>query len=135
MNSTKACSNLTGSHLTASIFRILGNRVSELEKKLRTLEVSGLWNVPGEFCACVILERPRVAFLPVWRLPEAPPSISTPGCHVSSLFEMVPPHTPKRSFSDSFWQLHPTWWESKCTTCHQHLSRPSWLTPVWFIFI
>lgn len=29
-------------------FRILGNRVSELEKKLKTLEVSGLWNIPGK---------------------------------------------------------------------------------------
>ncbi|XP_067656739.1 coiled-coil domain-containing protein 149-B-like isoform X2 [Haliotis asinina] len=27
--------------------KILGNRVSELEKKLKTLEVAGLWNVPG----------------------------------------------------------------------------------------
>uniref|UniRef100_A0A8C7Z2S5 Coiled-coil domain containing 149a n=1 Tax=Oryzias sinensis TaxID=183150 RepID=A0A8C7Z2S5_9TELE len=28
--------------------RILGNRVSDLEGKLRTLEVSGLWSLPGE---------------------------------------------------------------------------------------
>ncbi|XP_024144264.1 coiled-coil domain-containing protein 149-A isoform X3 [Oryzias melastigma] len=27
--------------------RILGNRVSDLERKLRTLEVSGLWSLPG----------------------------------------------------------------------------------------
>ncbi|KAF4089263.1 hypothetical protein AMELA_G00064800 [Ameiurus melas] len=27
--------------------RILGNRVAELEKKLKTLEVSGLWSLPG----------------------------------------------------------------------------------------
>ncbi|XP_064600204.1 coiled-coil domain-containing protein 149-like isoform X2 [Liolophura sinensis] len=27
--------------------KILGNRVSELEKKLKTLEVSGLWNIPA----------------------------------------------------------------------------------------
>uniref|UniRef100_A0AAY4D7L8 Coiled-coil domain containing 149 n=1 Tax=Denticeps clupeoides TaxID=299321 RepID=A0AAY4D7L8_9TELE len=27
--------------------RILGNRVSELERKLKTLEVSGLWSLPG----------------------------------------------------------------------------------------
>ena len=33
-------------------FRILGNRVSELEKKLRTLEVSGLWNIPGTVKYC-----------------------------------------------------------------------------------
>ena len=30
-------------------YRILGGRVSELEKKVKTLEVSGLWNIPGEF--------------------------------------------------------------------------------------
>jgi hypothetical protein len=28
--------------------RILGSRVAELEKKLRTLEVSGLWSLPGK---------------------------------------------------------------------------------------
>lgn len=28
-------------------FRILGNRVAELEKKLKTLEVAGLWSVSG----------------------------------------------------------------------------------------
>lgn len=27
--------------------RILGNRVAELEKKLKTLEMSGLWRLPG----------------------------------------------------------------------------------------
>jgi hypothetical protein len=30
-------------------FRILGNRVSELEKKIKTLEVAGLWNVPSKY--------------------------------------------------------------------------------------
>lgn len=29
------------------LFRILGNRVAELEKKLKTLETSGLWSLPG----------------------------------------------------------------------------------------
>lgn len=28
-------------------FRILGHRVAELEKKLKTLEVSGLWSLQG----------------------------------------------------------------------------------------
>ncbi len=31
-----------------SVVRILGNRVAELEKKLKTLEISGLWSLPGE---------------------------------------------------------------------------------------
>ena len=35
--------------------RILGNRVSELEKKLRTLEVSGLWNIPGTVTYCDVI--------------------------------------------------------------------------------
>lgn len=30
------------------VFRILGNRVAELENKLKTLEMSGLWSLPGE---------------------------------------------------------------------------------------
>ncbi|XP_039770598.1 coiled-coil domain-containing protein 149 isoform X3 [Ornithorhynchus anatinus] len=43
--------------------KILGNRVAELEKKLRTLEVSGLWSLPAEHkrepedgCAAVTAE-------------------------------------------------------------------------------
>ena len=43
------------------IYRILGHRVAELEKKLKTLEVSGLWSLQGlspsvndviVFCVC-----------------------------------------------------------------------------------
>lgn len=30
------------------VVRILGTRVAELEKKLKTLEISGLWSLPGE---------------------------------------------------------------------------------------
>lgn len=30
-----------------TIVRILGHRVAELEKKLKTLEVSGLWSLQG----------------------------------------------------------------------------------------
>ena len=29
-------------------FRILGTRVAELEKKLKTFEVAGLWTIPGK---------------------------------------------------------------------------------------
>ena len=35
-------------YLILNYSRILGSRVAELEKKLKTLEVSGLWNVPGK---------------------------------------------------------------------------------------
>ena len=31
-------------HLHYITYRVLGNRVSELEKKLKTLEISGLWS-------------------------------------------------------------------------------------------
>ena len=33
--------------LVPSVTRILGHRVAELEKKLKTLEVSGLWSLQG----------------------------------------------------------------------------------------
>lgn len=35
--------------LAACLFRILGNRVAELEKKFQTLETSGLWSLPGKY--------------------------------------------------------------------------------------
>uniref|UniRef100_A0AAR2JL61 Coiled-coil domain containing 149a n=1 Tax=Pygocentrus nattereri TaxID=42514 RepID=A0AAR2JL61_PYGNA len=43
--------------------RILGNRVEELERKLKTLEVSGLWSLPGFSCTASGLGRTRVCFL------------------------------------------------------------------------
>ena len=46
----------------ALIFRILGNRVSELEKKLKTLEVSGLWSVSGERLTVIIIGK-KITFL------------------------------------------------------------------------
>ncbi|XP_060791270.1 coiled-coil domain-containing protein 149-A isoform X2 [Neoarius graeffei] len=39
--------------------RILGNRVAELEKKLKTLEVSGLWSLPGGKDAIILNESQR----------------------------------------------------------------------------
>lgn len=36
------------------VVRILGCRVAELEKKLKTLELSGLWSLPGEYNALYI---------------------------------------------------------------------------------
>ncbi|EHB07546.1 Coiled-coil domain-containing protein 149 [Heterocephalus glaber] len=38
----------SSSALTGVLSAKQGNRVAELEKKLRTLEVSGLWSLPGE---------------------------------------------------------------------------------------
>lgn len=37
-----------GHSLFVCLFRILGTRVAELEKKLKTLEMSGLWSLPGK---------------------------------------------------------------------------------------
>ncbi|XP_060544902.1 coiled-coil domain-containing protein 149 isoform X3 [Pantherophis guttatus] len=53
--------------------KILGNRVAELEKKLRTLEVSGLWSLPED--------QPRQPPIPCpakreWILPEEPVLLS-----------------------------------------------------------
>ncbi|XP_062376612.1 coiled-coil domain-containing protein 149-B-like isoform X2 [Sardina pilchardus] len=39
--------------------KILGNRVAELEKKLKTLEVSGLWSLPGGGRDTIILSDPQ----------------------------------------------------------------------------
>ena len=33
--------------IKSMLYRILGHRVAELEKKLKTLEVSGLWSLQG----------------------------------------------------------------------------------------
>ena len=38
-----------------SLARILGHRVAELENKLKTLEVSGLWSLQGEHPSTVSL--------------------------------------------------------------------------------
>lgn len=44
--------------LSLSVFlRILGNRVAELEKKLKTLEMSGLWSLPGGYKYLDILKQ------------------------------------------------------------------------------
>uniref|UniRef100_H3A7B3 Coiled-coil domain containing 149 n=1 Tax=Latimeria chalumnae TaxID=7897 RepID=H3A7B3_LATCH len=48
--------------------KILGNRVAELEKKLRTLEVSGLWSLPGGKDT-ITLNDPA---LPVFQRPKSP---------------------------------------------------------------
>lgn len=39
--------------LLCVVYRILGNRVAELEGKLKALEMSGVWSLPG---TCTISE-------------------------------------------------------------------------------
>ncbi|XP_078534511.1 coiled-coil domain-containing protein 149 isoform X2 [Lissotriton helveticus] len=48
--------------------KILGNRVAELEKKLRTLEVSGLWSLPGGRDTITLMD----PTLPVMQRPKSP---------------------------------------------------------------
>uniref|UniRef100_A0A670J4P6 Coiled-coil domain containing 149 n=1 Tax=Podarcis muralis TaxID=64176 RepID=A0A670J4P6_PODMU len=46
--------------------KILGNRVAELEKKLRTLEVSGLWSLPGKSEFIVSIDCSGSALRAIW---------------------------------------------------------------------
>ncbi|KAM4611508.1 coiled-coil domain-containing protein 149-A [Polymixia lowei] len=50
--------------------RILGNRVAELERKLKTLEVSGLWSLPGARDNITLNENLRPALLPADATPQ-----------------------------------------------------------------
>ncbi|XP_036453024.1 coiled-coil domain-containing protein 149-A isoform X1 [Colossoma macropomum] len=58
--------------------RILGNRVEELERKLKTLEVSGLWSLPGGKDAITLSESQRATPPALLGLPLQPvPTEST----------------------------------------------------------
>ncbi|XP_047422208.1 coiled-coil domain-containing protein 149 isoform X8 [Sciurus carolinensis] len=78
--------------------KILGNRVAELEKKLRTLEVSGLWSLPGEVqkqegdesCAAAgVLTAPDDAVRPAVNSP-ANPSPGNPREHFHPSLPQLP---------------------------------------------
>ncbi|CAL1591161.1 unnamed protein product [Knipowitschia caucasica] len=73
--------------------RILGNRVADLEKKLKTLEVSGLWSLPGAQDNMAVKERLQ---------PELHPTL------VTSLPNMLPPKVTAdgRSAHESSWESH-----------------------------
>ncbi|KAK1791687.1 hypothetical protein P4O66_013178, partial [Electrophorus voltai] len=51
--------------------KILGNRVAELEGKLRTLEVSGLWSLPGSHNLIAVLRGLTRRLMLQWLLAEA----------------------------------------------------------------
>ncbi|KAF6738309.1 Coiled-coil domain-containing protein 149-B [Oryzias melastigma] len=51
--------------------RILGNRVSDLERKLRTLEVSGLWSLPGTRDSITLNENLQLELHPTPSQPSA----------------------------------------------------------------
>lgn len=48
------CLTLILFFISFHLVRILGNRVAELEKKLKTLEMSGLWSLPGGYKGLVV---------------------------------------------------------------------------------
>ncbi|XP_060922115.1 coiled-coil domain-containing protein 149-A [Limanda limanda] len=73
--------------------RILGNRVSDLERKLKTLEVSGLWSLPGTRHSIVLNDNLQ---------PELHPTRATPQPIVQ------PPKavSGNRSSEESLWECH-----------------------------
>ncbi|KAF3697987.1 Coiled-coil domain-containing protein 149-B [Channa argus] len=74
--------------------RILGNRVADLEKKLKTLEVSGLWSLPGTRDNTALNEH-----LP----PELHPTRATPQPNIQP---RVQPPKGDRSPHESPWECH-----------------------------
>ncbi|XP_019950934.2 coiled-coil domain-containing protein 149-like isoform X2 [Paralichthys olivaceus] len=73
--------------------RILGNRVADLEKKLKTLEVSGLWSLPGTRHSIMLDDNLQ---------PELHPTLVTPQPIVQ------PPKavSGNRSSDESLWECH-----------------------------
>ncbi|XP_051995576.1 coiled-coil domain-containing protein 149-A-like isoform X2 [Xyrauchen texanus] len=57
--------------------RILGNRIADLEKKLKTLEVSGLWSLPGGRDAITLCESQYPATPSSFGLPDQPEAPET----------------------------------------------------------
>ncbi|XP_054907073.1 coiled-coil domain-containing protein 149-like isoform X2 [Poeciliopsis prolifica] len=68
--------------------RILGNRVADLERKLKTLEVSGLWSLPGTRDNMALNENLQ---------PELHPTCATP-------LPNTQPHKDDRSSHESSWE-------------------------------
>ncbi|KAM4604335.1 coiled-coil domain-containing protein 149-like isoform 2-T2 [Polymixia lowei] len=90
--------------------KILGNRVAELEKKLKTLEVSGLWSLPGGRDT-IILNDTQTA------LPAPCSQEGDDGPETLSVTEQKSPKTPEQgdvstAVSDGF------------DKCHRELSSP-----------
>ncbi|XP_028330924.1 coiled-coil domain-containing protein 149-A isoform X2 [Gouania willdenowi] len=58
--------------------RILGNRVSDLERKLKTLEVSGLWSLPGTRDSNTLNLQPELRPTRATSQLSTPPSVQPP---------------------------------------------------------
>ncbi|CAJ1086333.1 coiled-coil domain-containing protein 149-A isoform X1 [Xyrichtys novacula] len=86
--------------------RILGNRVADLERKLKTLEVSGLWSLPGlTYRVSVGIGSTRENITLNENLqPELHPT------HVTSQPTVLPPKavSDDRSSHESLWRCHTT---------------------------
>ncbi|XP_041820944.1 coiled-coil domain-containing protein 149-A [Chelmon rostratus] len=74
--------------------RILGNRVADLERKLKTLEVSGLWSLPGTRDSITLNENLQ---------PELHPTRAT--SHPNMQPRVQPPKD-DRSSHESLWECH-----------------------------
>nr|XP_061810851.1 coiled-coil domain-containing protein 149-like [Nerophis lumbriciformis] len=83
--------------------RILGNRVADLERKLKTLEVSGFWSLPGQtYRVSVGIGRSRDDATPNERLP--PELHPTPVASQQLRPPAVIPHD--RNSHESLWECH-----------------------------
>ncbi|KAG7497257.1 hypothetical protein JOB18_034341 [Solea senegalensis] len=75
--------------------RILGNRVADLERKLKTLEVSGLWSLPGTRNNSMLNENLQ---------PELSPTRATSQPIIQPIVQQPPRDS--RSADESLWECH-----------------------------
>ncbi|XP_033466100.1 coiled-coil domain-containing protein 149-A isoform X2 [Epinephelus lanceolatus] len=88
--------------------RILGNRVADLEKKLKTLEVSGLWSLPGlTYRVSVGIGRTRDHSTPNENLqPELHPTRATSQPNMQPGVQSPKVVSDDRSSHESSWECH-----------------------------
>ncbi|XP_049423885.1 coiled-coil domain-containing protein 149-A isoform X1 [Epinephelus fuscoguttatus] len=88
--------------------RILGNRVADLEKKLKTLEVSGLWSLPGlTYRVSVGIGRTRDHSTPNENLqPELHPTRATSQPNMQPGVQPPKVVSDDRSSHESSWECH-----------------------------
>ncbi|XP_070710491.1 coiled-coil domain-containing protein 149-A [Pempheris klunzingeri] len=77
--------------------RILGNRVADLERKLKTLEVSGLWSLPGTRDNIAMNENLQ---------PELRPTRATSQPNIQPRVQPLKVVSDDRSSHESLWECH-----------------------------
>ncbi|XP_073331081.1 LOW QUALITY PROTEIN: coiled-coil domain-containing protein 149-like [Pagrus major] len=77
--------------------RILGNRVADLERKLKTLEVSGLWSLPGTRDNITLNENLQ---------PELHPTRATSHPNMQPTVQLPKVVSHDRSSHESLWECH-----------------------------